>query len=246
MSRSSKGFADFFPTAPSVLQRKRSQVAESRHHLPSPAAGGRSPAYHSFEGSRSSQTRAERVEFPGIGSKNDSGTAPSLAVQEDNECTQGDLLNGVGSASSTSTASSVFSASNQILNNSNQHGSHQPTIWTPLTHVDASPSGEAMDSPRRNHPHSEKTCARLSHGSPSLTVIPDNERLLDSVSKQLCRNYQARPGKGEVKGEKILYDPFFDSKNKNDKTPKQHRKPKYARFGEKVRGQRVIRVQPER
>ncbi|KAL8855744.1 MAG: hypothetical protein Q9178_007615 [Gyalolechia marmorata] len=91
-----------------------------------------------------------------------------------------------------------------------------------------------MDSPRRNHLHSEKTCVRLSHGSPSLTVFPDNERLLNSVSKQLGRNYQARPGKGEVKGEKIIYDPFFDSKNKNDKTPKQHRKPKYARFGEKV------------
>ncbi|KAI4222404.1 MAG: hypothetical protein L6R36_006167 [Xanthoria steineri] len=234
MSRSSKGFADFFPTAPSVLQRKRSRVADSRHRLPSPAAAaGRSPAHRASEDSRSSQAGAERVQCQGRGPKSDLGSAPSHAVQEENECTQGDLLNGVGSASSTSTASSVFSANNRALYHSNQHGSHQSATWTPLTHVDASPSGETMDSPRRTHPLTEKPDATHSNGSRSPTRRSDKGSLLNSISQQLCRKLEARPGKGEVKGEKITYDPCLDFKTKNDKAPKRDRKPKYARFGEK-------------
>ncbi|KAL8849275.1 MAG: hypothetical protein Q9221_005745 [Calogaya cf. arnoldii] len=231
MSRSSKGFADFFPTAPSVLQRKRSLAADGRHRLPSPATTSRSHAYRSSEDSRLSQAGAERVQCRGRGSKSDLGSAPSHAVQEENDCTQGDLLNGVGSASSTSTASSVFSASNPTLNHSNQQGSHQSATWTPLTHVDASPSGDTMESPHRNHPPTEKTYATDTNRSQP-PQRSNRGPLLDSVSQQLGRNFEARPGKGEVKGEKITYDPCLDSKIKNDRNQKRDRKPKYAKFGE--------------
>ncbi|KAL8997863.1 MAG: hypothetical protein Q9169_002945 [Polycauliona sp. 2 TL-2023] len=233
MSRSSKGFADFFPTAPSVLQRKRSRVAESAHRLPSPAATARSPAHRSSGDPHPAQLGAERLQSRTAAPKNDSGSAPPHALQEDNECTHGDLLNGVGSASSTSTASSVFSAHNQALNHSNQHGSHQSATWTPLTNVDASPSQDTMDSPHPNHPPTEKHHVASSNARKPLPEQSKNGALLDSVNQQLGRNFQARPAEGEVKGETISYDPCLDSKIKNDKVQKRDRRPKYARFGEK-------------
>ncbi|KAL8842446.1 MAG: hypothetical protein Q9176_002598 [Flavoplaca citrina] len=234
MSRSSKGFADFFPTAPSVLQRKRTRVAESPRRLPSPATSTESPAHRTSGNSRSGQPGTEGVQGRGLGLRSDLGSAPSHAAQEENECTlQGDLLNGVGSASSTSTASSVFSAHNQTLNHSNQHGSHQSAAWTPLTNVDASPSQEIMDSPHRNHLPSEESNAVHSNESHSLIGKFNKRPLLNSVSQQLGRNFQARPGKGEVKGEKITYDPCLDVKIKSDKIQKRDRRPKYARFAEK-------------
>ncbi|KAL8807519.1 MAG: hypothetical protein Q9182_000684 [Xanthomendoza sp. 2 TL-2023] len=234
MSRSSKGFADFFPTAPSVLKRKRSRAAESRREIPFPAAGRGSPPYRPTEGIQSKKCTPEGDHVLISISK---GNSAPLAHQEENDCSQGDLLNGVGSASSTSTASSVFSASNQVLNKSHQHESHQPTSWTPLTHVDASPSGDAMDSPRRHHLGTETASAKQLNGGPTTGAHSDNKPSSDTASKQLKRDYQARPGKGEVKGEKIIYDPYLDAKIKNDKNEKHKRKPKYARFGQMVRGQ---------
>ncbi|KAL8680192.1 MAG: hypothetical protein Q9186_003604 [Xanthomendoza sp. 1 TL-2023] len=232
MSRSSKGFADFFPTAPSVLKRKRSRAAESHREIPFPAAGGGSPPYRPSEGIQSKKCTPEGDHVQVSVSK---GNLAPLANQEDNDCTQGDLLNGVGSASSTSTASSVFSASNQVLNRSHQHESHQSTSWTPLTHVDASPSGDAMDSPRRHRLGTETASAKQLNGAPTPGPHSDNKTSSDAASKHLTRDYQARPGKGEVKGEKITYDPYFDPKIKNDKNEKYKRKPKYARFGQTVR-----------
>ncbi|KAL8726047.1 MAG: hypothetical protein Q9166_006962 [cf. Caloplaca sp. 2 TL-2023] len=90
-----------------------------------------------------------------------------------------------------------------------------------------------MDSPHRNHPHTEKVSTKGLNGGPVLGSYSDTGRLMNSASKQLARNYQARPDKGEVKGEKIIYDPFSDPKIKNDKSEKYKRKPKYALFGQK-------------
>ncbi|KAL8673699.1 MAG: hypothetical protein Q9168_001860 [Polycauliona sp. 1 TL-2023] len=233
MSRSSKGFADFFPTAPSVLQRKRSRVAEPAHRLPSPAAPARSPAHPSSGDSRAGQLGAERAQCRGLGPKADLASAPPHPVHEETECTHGDLLNGVGSASSTSTVSSVFSAHTHALTHSNQHGSHQSATWTPLTNVDASPSQDIMDSPHRNPLPTEKHSIAYSNASHSRADHQKDRTLLDSVKHQLDRHFQALPVKGEVKGERITYDPCLDSKIKNDKVQKRDRKPRYVRFGEK-------------
>ncbi|KAI4155389.1 MAG: hypothetical protein LQ341_000181 [Variospora aurantia] len=217
MSRSSKGFADFFPTAPSVLQRKRSRAADTQRD-PTPAVPGshspqRRPLAQSYVANSAAKTERCRQPIPKAGS----GPTPSLSLQEENDCAQGDLLNGVGSASSSSTASSVFSASHRILNTANHHASYQSTSWTPLTQADVSPSRDAMDSPKRDRSCREKEyfdCCEKPAG------------VLGSLGRS-----SARPGEGEPKGEKLAYDP--DKEKIRNKKDKRATKPIYVSFGQK-------------
>ncbi|KAL8706437.1 MAG: hypothetical protein Q9201_000492 [Fulgogasparrea decipioides] len=229
MSGSSKGFADFFPTAPSVLQRKRSRVAESRGGLDPTATESTSPLHRATANSRRDKREAEREPCQASGLIDDLCPAPPLSIQDEGDCAQGDLLNGVGSASSTSTASSVFSAGNRVQL-ANQQGSYQSTSATPLTLVDASPPRDAMESPKRNHPRREK-------GSMEHFEASRQEKRADpiysseAVSKQPARFTQARPSKGEVKGEKVRYDPDLDKKLSSKE--RRSRKPEYIAFGQK-------------
>lgn len=227
MSRSSKGFADFFPTAPSVLQRKRSRATDTRRD---PVPGGHSPQRRPSAQSYVANSAAERERCRKPISKADAGPTPSLSLHEESDCVQGDLLNGVGSASSSSTASSVFSASHRMLNPANQQASHQSTSWTPLTQVDASPSRDAMDSPKRDQSRKEKehfeSCDR--HAVRGLHQKPIER--LGSID-----GHSARPGEGEAKGEKLEYDPDTDEKFKLNKKEKRATKPTYVSFGQKVR-----------
>lgn len=94
-----------------------------------------------------------------------------------------------------------------------------------------------MESPHHNHRPTEKSNAADSTNSSSLTKHSDKAKLLDPVSQQLGRDFQARRGKGEVKGERISYGPCLDPKIENDMAQKRDRTSKYAQFGEKVRRQ---------
>ncbi|KAL8954046.1 MAG: hypothetical protein Q9222_000103 [Ikaeria aurantiellina] len=230
MSRSSKGFADFFPTAPSVLQQKRSRVAEGRHRkILKPTTnladdtGPLHPSPKILSASKGAPEKKNKCLAPNAAG--DLYPAPSLTIQDESDGAQGDLLNGVGSAGSSSTASSVFSATNRPGNLSNQHGSHSST-WTPLTHIDASPSGDAMESPQADPYHQGKGSAerlvekRWHHNS---------VRQPDATGNSSGRSDQARPGKTEVKGERIQYDPDLDKKL--SKEERRNRKPEYAPFG---------------
>lgn len=212
MSRSSKGFADFFPTAPSVLQRKRSRVVESRRDPVSAAAGSNSPQRRPSASSYVGNSVTEKDHNRSSRPKADSDPTLSHALHEETDLAQGDLLNGVGSASSTSTVSSVFSASNRMPNSARQNGAHQSTSWTPLTQVDASPSRDAMDSPKRDQSH------RVG-GYPALCDAhntPEPHGKLNKASGAETRDSashpSARPGQGEIKGERIKYDPELDKK----------------------------------
>ncbi len=164
--------------------------------------------------------------------KADSEPTPSHAIQEETDLVQGDLLNGVGSASSTSTASSVFSASNRMPSSTRQYGAHQSTSWTPLTQVDASPSRDAMNSPKR-----DQSCRvegypvrRDGHTSPGLHGKPIEASGLEI---RPSRNHlSARPGQGEIKGERIKYDPELDKKL--SKKDMRVTKPVWENFGQQV------------
>lgn len=228
MSRSSKGFADFFPAAPSVLQRKRSRVSESRREPAPAAAGSDSPRCRPSTSTYVTNNANERHRHPNLSSNAGSGPLSSHSIQEENDCTQGDLLNGVGSASSSSTASSVFSASNRIPNPANLNGAHQNTSWTPLTQVDASPSRDAVDSPKRDQSHKEEGYIERCDG----IIAQELHRTPIVTSGPVARHVRARPGEGKVKGKKINYDPELDKKlSKKDMRVK---KPVYVTFGEKV------------
>ncbi|KAI4128115.1 MAG: hypothetical protein LQ338_002900 [Usnochroma carphineum] len=231
MSRSSKGFADFFPTAPSVLQRKRSRVAGSQRD-PAPATtGGGSPHPRPSASSHAANSTTERDQYRSLGSKD---PPPTLSIQDENDCTQGDLLNGVGSASSSSTASSIFSASNRAVNLANQNGSHQSTSWTPLTQIDASPSRDTMDSPKRDQSGKERRYIEHCNGRTAQESHPYSVETSAPAAKTSARNLCARPGQGEIKGEKIRYDPDMDMRlSKKEKKEKKATKPVYVSFGQK-------------
>lgn len=165
--------------------------------------------------------------------KGDPDPVTSLLVQEEGDSTQGDLLNGIGSASSSSTASSVFSASNRMLNPANQQGSNHSTSWTPLTNVDASPSRDAMDSPRRDRSSKEKFAASERYnGASGPGSNPDSVQSSCIIIDKSARRLSARPAAGEVKGEKVRYDPDLDKKL--SKKEQRAAKPVHVSFGQKV------------
>ena len=233
MSRSSKGFADFFPTAPSVLQQKKSRAAQARREPRSPAYADRNST-HTFHGRAASPSGASRGGNDAATRSGENGrmkVEPPSNVQEDGETVHGDLLNGVGSASSTSTASSVFSSNHQPMNVTNNAGPHQTTSLTPLTNADSSPSRSKSTSPGkrladqhqiRHHNVTHSPPRAASHVQPTF----DTSRPRAS----------ARPGPGEPKGYKAVYDPELDKNvQKMSQRERKTLKVRYENFAENVR-----------
>ena len=239
MSRASKGFADFFPTAPSVLQEKRSRAAQHRRRQQSPLIENTKafPSASDITGLEAAEVTANDGEF---------GRGPQLrervceetvadctsVAPDENDYAHGDLLNGVGSASSSSTTSSIFSSNHRTLGVVNHGGVLQSTTLTPLTNTDSSPPG-LHKSPSHNKPD---TILNNDMGTSSRTPdsnhrAPTPEALTPIHSPRSDRT-QARPAKGEVKGIKAIYDPELDKKlsSKERKT----RKVQYKVFGEEV------------
>lgn len=238
MSRASKGFADFFPTAPSVLQQKRSRTVQHRKKPKSSA--DEEPS--SFAPSKLVHVNTEnagpdRLPLANGTHLEDNIIEPSPPTQEETESVQGDLLNGVGSASSTSTTSSVFSSHNRTDGppHGNSKRGHLLAALTPLTNTDSSP-------PARNKspPVLAKQAAYTSvhvH-SDALSALPVNTEMahisttLTPVSSPGVDPGEARPGKGESKGIKAIYDPELDKKLSSK--DKKGRKVQYVTFGEQV------------
>ena len=232
MSRSSKGFADFFPTAPSVLQQKRSKASQDRraHRSSSP---GNSKYSHSVHAPATLANGGLGGSVPAAGLANGEVTKMSRSLtREDSECVNGDIVHEVGSASSTSTASSIFSAGQKEANMVHSNGPHKSTSLTPLTNIDSSPRANGMkSSPKRSlqDQHLLSTTVLKSPPSPQLS---DANRLGSSPSLHLRRPL-ARPGKGEPKGFKAVYDPDLD-KTSRAKEKKSRLPVHYQPFGEEV------------
>ncbi len=228
MSRSSKGFADFFPTAPSVLQQKRFKAAQFRRRLKSPSAGGSKPANVPCEPPASPHGETKGTVVPSSGERLDHILPDSAqTAQEEGECVHGDLLlNGVGSASSTSTASSVFSTGHHTLNMAH------PNETTPLTNVDSSPPSNTQESPQQPRTRDCVISAGRSNRSPSPQQVTEVQPPIVSPYVQPTSTFQARPGNGEVKGLKITYDPYRNKKL----TPEERRSAEvqYEEFGKEV------------
>lgn len=222
MSRSSKGFADFFPTAPSVVAQKRSKAAQTRKQPRSPGAGEDSVVRASLASHALSESKIEPVPIVnGISHEPARNPHYSLSTEEtDNGA--GDLLNGVGSASSTSTSSSVFSNSYHPRSNAPRNGHGSSTSLTPMTVVDSSPPNNGHGSPER------KDVLYLSMSR--TTQKPSSQvETTQTVNTLSLGQKQARPGNGEVKGCRVVHDP--------DLVPSKDRKKQkvqYETFGERV------------
>lgn len=232
MSRSSKGFADFFPTAPSVLQQKRSKAAQLRRRPKSPSISESKPPSASALPTALPKAQPEKVALPNGGDCGSLGVENTSTVQDESECVPGDLLNGVGSASSTSTTSSIFSTSHGAVYMAHTNDAHKSTSLTPLTTADSSPPLNSLGSPNNPRLLNGPFPGRKSNPSPSRHKAMDT-----SVASRLQfphppSRLQARPGVGEAKGLKVVYDPDLDKKLSSKE--RKSRQPQYEPFGQDV------------
>jgi len=236
MSRASAGsFADFFPTAPSVLQQKHKKAALDRRRRKSPSLPlpiCTAPTLNNSDPLLAHEGRREGYET--------SANEPDIlmADQDDRYSTNGDpgdLLNGVGSASSlTSTVDSVFSHnshSNLVIKNGAGAGF---SSMTPLTNHESSP-------PERSYsPRFEKLTTNTKYVSTNgFNYHAEANHLPRSTSVSITpiatppQNFvRARPGPGELKGFKAIYDPELDQKLAAK--DKKKVKVRYKKFGEEV------------
>ena len=211
MSRpSGNKFADFFPHAPSVVQQRQSSKGVAQKHR---AEAGRDSTEDAPSAGGTARSAAGKASLqPLSNAKHIESIRPdSVQVSPvDQEQSTGDLLNGVGSASSTSTASSIFSSglsSGKALSN----GIHFSAM-TPLTNIEPSPPAKAISPVAEND-------AEMADATVLAASIMDNSAMTPSQTSPAMRK-RARERGYVVKGSKVLYDPDLD-KTVNSKDKKK-------------------------
>lgn len=227
MSRASKGFADFFPTAPSVLKQKRSRPTESgsarKQTSPVPerrhARDSDNPSYHRQEKRITPHERRRSLDCH--------DQTPRSTEELDTNL--GDLLNGVGSASSTSTNSSLFDTTRTTAY-VNGDGIISKSL-TPLTNTDLSPANhvKSVSADRTaSATRAQSSYQATDHPRRKATQSPAMTSKAKSV--RLC----ARPGPGESRGERLVYDPELDKKLDRSKRKELSRKLEYRPLSKQV------------
>ena len=214
-------FAAFFPSAPSVIhQNKPSNPfdAESTGPRRSDEYSGDAPY-------------SDHIDQPDITSPVGTSRLPCkhfTATKRDSnhssaeDCGQypGDILHAVGSASSSSAASSVFSTAAVNATMASTNGL-QFTTLTPLTNSDSSPRGKLMSPALESIHHSATTNGLVNSSLPPETMTPLNT---PPAHRQRARDPNANP-----KGTRCTYDPELD-KNLNSKD-KRKLKAQFEEFG---------------
>lgn len=200
-------FADFFPAAPSVLQQRK--VHQQHNDAPARA----DPPSDSRSGHRAHAPPTQ------IDSSRKAFNPNSKMLHEEVEHYAGDMLNGAGSASSTSTISSVFSERNPPHSAFAAHGMTSSTL-TPLTNTESSPRGKlASPSFDHNYVATATNSAFAARGDMTPQLTPP------ATTKMM-----ARPQDLEVKGWKCIWDPELDKTASKDK---RKTKAQYEEFGHK-------------
>ena len=209
MSRASAGsFAAFFPNAPSVLEKKRKRSSSQAAEAPSKL---------SVAGNSSRSTGSDRTSLTAATSEARSTTEQTSTqgpgTQEDDEIRSsesGDILNGVGSASSlASTTSSIFSNPSYHHSSHSQAASSGAHALTPLTNIENSPPGKG------GSPIQSKTTNGVTHMDRSPpSGVPTAADSINHVSNTITPAHTppearrtAQPNLGEVRGFKIHFDP---------------------------------------
>ncbi|KAI9724428.1 MAG: hypothetical protein M1812_000496 [Candelaria pacifica] len=227
-------FAKFFPTAPSVLQQKSKRAAKERQRATS------KPSETQLTTSPSIEVVAQplpRDEIPVETGAVNGGTHESEiqeqapVAQDDNESVSGDLLNGVGSASShTSTVSSVFSAPYHPPASSNWDRQSKSHTMTPLTNTDSSPPEKAPTPPTKQTTSSSRTETCLESLEPCPNPTAEPLETMTPRTNSPPAPLQARPLGRVLKGKKVIYDPELDKKLSSKERRK--REVVYKNFGE--------------
>ncbi|KAK2871719.1 histone methyltransferase set1 [Arthroderma sp. PD_2] len=222
MSRASAGFADFFPTAPSVLQKKRSKSSQDRQKgkvasdaSPSPVAGSAAATEHdgggfcSVANGHDSSSPVDAEAEAGTASDAADDAADSQPVAVANGDGQGHTTpsgaNRVGSSSSTATESSVSSCTSGGPSAGATLNGMSTYALTPLTNTDSSPPRKS-GSPMLPKPGVD---ASLDH--------PRSKRNIDGAKTAVTPIHtppsprrHPRPAGNSAKGYKLVYDPDLD------------------------------------
>ncbi|RYC57799.1 hypothetical protein CHU98_g8412 [Xylaria longipes] len=206
----SAGYREFFPNAPRAARDKANERERERHSkasaLPDSHPRTATPAHRD--------------------AKHDvSASDPARPSNQDTytEYSQGDLLNGVGSASSrASTASSIFSTHNTSAVNAAAHASNNAV--TPLT-VAGSPAYNSTTQPSKEHTAAAAAVHVGKADSTSLTAAMKSSATPPSVVKRL----PARDPNRSTQGMRCIHDPSTDKSLSS--MEKKSMKPKYKAFG---------------
>ncbi|KAI0547314.1 hypothetical protein F4679DRAFT_555010 [Xylaria curta] len=206
----SASYREFFPNAPRAARDRANERERERHSKTSALTDS-----HSRIATATHRDAKHDV----------SASDPARPSNQDTyaEYSQGDLLNGVGSASSrASTASSIFSTHNNTSAvNAAAHASNNAV--TPLT-VAGSPAYNSTTQASK-----ENTAAAAAHAgkadSTSLTAAMKSSATPPSVVKRLPARDPNRP----IQGMRCIHDPSTDKSLSS--VEKKSMKPKYKAFG---------------
>lgn len=201
MSRSSAGFADFFPTAPSVIQQKRFKATKDRQRVKVPADSEHAGEHFMYA------TEA--------GSGNNPSLEQAQGMYEELHKVPSEPV-GIESASSTSTGTSVFSSSLPQASIVNSNSTRQDAL-TPLTNAESSPPSALSSS-------QIKTEKRVTSG---LFYQPTTEyqdhcagpRPLSPIP------WSQTPCNGTIHGFRLVHEPEVD---KRTSSGGKRRKPQYV------------------
>ena len=230
MSRNGGTFEGFFPSAPSVQQQKRKRAALDRERLELAEVNSNGASSPADAEPAPTQNGVKRPRLS------------SHTAQDNVNSDAGDLLNGVGSASSlNSTASSVFSQNGHSITSNRQGASCGSHSQTPLTVPESSPDGHRPSTPRPSKsqvPYNSSFPEGYDKGSSQ----SDPARATSSSSRthQSLQRPRSRPANGEAKGEKSVYDPDLDPKLSKKERRNPNLKIRYGKFGEKVCSPKVF------
>ncbi|KAL4896387.1 complex proteins associated with Set1p component N-domain-containing protein [Aspergillus ambiguus] len=206
MSRSSAGFADFFPTAPSVLQQKRFKPSRDRPQPKAPTG---------------TENGVERPETSESGSIHDpSNGVPSsdrtAKILPDRKATSSEFV-GEASAGSISTGTSAPASSAPDVRATTHDEARFETL-TPLTNAESSPSRKP------GSPSQTKVPNGIMSENPAGPGVDTQRPDITPVQTPPTPQSQSRRS-GNIKGCKLVYDPDVE---KRSSLKDKRRKPRYV------------------
>lgn len=210
MSRTSAGFADFFPTAPSVLQQKRVRAPRDR---PCPKDRPEDQLHVQDDNGQSSCS-------PGASAANVStnGSPPSVSVSETGTGVENSGCKLVGETNTdiTGTDTSILSASLAQCRATQVNEARFDNL-TPVTNAESSP-------PRKLSPHQSKSVEVAEYESNKFATDESKLAATPLHTPPTPRSQTSRSG--VIKGCKLVYDPDLEKRSSKEK----RRKPQYVDF----------------
>ncbi|KAF7181724.1 hypothetical protein CNMCM7691_001021 [Aspergillus felis] len=210
MSRTSAGFADFFPTAPSVLQQKRVRAPRDR----SRSKDRPEDQLHVQDGNGqlpcSSGKSAANIST--------NGSSPDVSVSETGTGLEkpGCKLVGETNTDITGTDTSILSASLAQCRATQVNEARFDNL-TPVTNAESSP-------PRKLSPHQSKSVEVAEYESNKFATDELKLAATPLHTPPTPRSQTSRSG--VIKGCKLIYDPDLEKRSSKEK----RRKPQYVDF----------------